>query len=93
MSKFSLRCKVVEVGEVKQITESFKKAEVIGVIEGEYPEHYKFEFPQGKADLVDSILPDTYVTFHFNIGGRKVEKEGKDPMYFTSLNVWKVEAS
>jgi len=90
---FEIRCKVESVGEEQQVTPTFKKVDVIGVIEGEYPEHLKFEFIQDKVELTESILPGTYVTFFFNLRGRKVEKDNGEVMYFTSLTAWKIEAS
>lgn len=90
---YEMRVKVLSIGPVENVTPSFKKREVVGVIEGEYPEYYKFEFVQSKTDVPDSLMEDTYVTIHFNIKGRKVEpqKKGDEPSYFTSLQGWKVE--
>lgn len=93
MSKtFELRVKVLEVGEIEEIGQNgFKKREVIGMIEGEYPDYYKFEFVQNKVDVPEDLLPGTYVNISFNIKGKKVEKDGKD-LYFPTLQAWKVEA-
>lgn len=95
MSKsHDLRVKIDHIGETEEVGQNgFKKREVIGIIEGEYPEHYKFEFIQDKTSLPDTMLEGTYATIHFNIKGRKVEpkKKGEQPMYFTSLQAWKVD--
>lgn len=95
MAKYEMRVKILEVGETENVTEKFAKREVVGMIEGEYPEYHKFEFVQGNVDLPDSLIEGTYATIHFNIKGRKVEskKKGEKPKYFTSLQGWKVEAS
>lgn len=89
---FELRVFVDQVGETVQLSEKFKKRELVGKLEGEYPEHYKFEFVQDKVSLLDDVLEGTYLTISFNLKGRKIEKKGKDPAYFTSLQGWKVEA-
>jgi len=89
---FELRVKLEQVGEVEQVTEKFKKREIFGLLEGEYPEHYKFEFVQDKVDVPEDLIPGSYVTVHFNIKGRKVEREG-DTFYYTSLQAWKVDVS
>lgn len=95
MSKsFDLRVKIDHVGETEEVGQNgFTKREVIGVIEGEYPEHHKFEFIKDKTSLPDNLLEGTYATIHFNIKGRKVEakKKGDPPMYFTSLQAWKID--
>lgn len=91
---FEMRVKIEEICDTVQVTDSFKKREVICVTEGEHPQHFKFEFIQGKVDVPDSFIPGTYATISFNIRGRKVEPkmQGQDPMYFTTLAAWKMEA-
>lgn len=94
MSSFKLRVKIEEIGEVQTLGEgNFTKRDLIGVIDGEYPEHYKFEFIKDKAALLDDLIPNTYVDVFFNIRGRKVDNKKKkgESMYFTSLQAWKVE--
>jgi hypothetical protein len=88
---FELRVLVEEVNDTQQVTEKFKKRELVGKLEGEYPEIYKFEFVQDKVDLLDDILPGTYATISFNLKGKKVEKNGED-LYFTTIQGWKIEA-
>lgn len=90
---FEIRVKVLEIGETQEVgSNGFRKREVIGVVEGEYPDHYKFEFVQDKVDLPDTLIEDSYVNISFNIKGKKVEKPGKDTMYFATLQAWKIEA-
>lgn len=89
---FEMRVKIEEISETVQVTENFKKREVIGIMEGEYPQHFKFEFVQGKVDVPDSFIPGTYATISFNIRGRKVDRVGEEPLYFTTLTAWKMEA-
>ncbi len=87
---YKMRVKIVEVGDVEKVSDSFEKREVVGTIDGEYPEYHKFEFVQGKKDVPEDLLVDGYATIHFNIRGRKVEKD-KKVSYYTSLSGWKVE--
>lgn len=90
----SLRVKAESVGDVIEVgANGFKKRELIGVQEGEYPQHFKFEFTGDKMDLLNDVMEGMYYTIHYNLRGRKVEakEKGKDDMYFTSLNGWKVE--
>lgn len=93
MSKNSMRVKILEVGEKENVTDSFVKREVVGVIEGEYPEYFKFEFIQGNVDVPENLIENTYVTIYYNLKGRKVEskKKGEPAKYFVSLQGWKVE--
>lgn len=91
----SLRVRVLEVKDTVSVgTTGFKKRELIGMIEGEYPEYYKFEFVQDKVTLLDDpiVLEGGYLTIHYNLRSRKVEKEGQEDVYFLSLSGWKIEA-
>jgi len=87
---FELRVKLEEIGETEEFgNNGFKKRELIGLLEGEYAEHYKFEFIKDKVNLLDDLIVGTYASIFFNVKGRKVEKDG-DTFYYTSLQGWKV---
>ncbi len=89
---YQARVKIEEIRDTVTVGQNgFQKREVIGLIEGEYPDHYKFEFIKDKVSLPDDLIVGTYATFHFNLNGKKVSKEGKDDMYFTSLQAWKID--
>lgn len=92
-----MRVKVVSVNETEVVgANGFQKRVLEGKIEGEYPEDFAFEFQKDKCALLDDVLEDTYVTVHYNVRGRKVDKN-KDglplekPMFFVTLVGWKVE--
>jgi hypothetical protein len=92
MASTSMRVRVKKIGNVQEFgANGFKKRELIGVIDGEYPQEFPFEFINDKTSLLDSVLEDSYVTIHYNLRCRKVEKQGKDDMYFLSLSGWKIE--
>ena len=91
-----LRVRVLEVGETEEVgTSGFKKRELIGMIEGEYPQHYKFEFVQDKVALLDEpiVMEGSYLNIHYNLRSRRVESNEKDKpdMFFLSLSGWKIE--
>mgnify|MGYP000897504937 CR=1 FL=1 len=96
-SKNEMRVRVVSVGETEVVgANGFQKRILEGRIEGEYQEDFAFEFVKDKVALLDDVLEDTYVTVHYNIRGRKVDtdKNGvkmEKPMFFVTLNGWKVE--
>jgi single-strand DNA-binding protein len=91
---FELRIRIVEVRSTEIIGEKgFKKREVIGMIEGEYPEYYKFEFVNDNVGVPDDLIESTYATIKFNLKGRKIAgATSKDEdRYFTSLQAWSVD--
>lgn len=91
---FELIAKIVKIGPVQEVSDKFKKREVLAVTEDEYPDYYKFEFIQSKVDVPNDFIEGTWATFYFNLKGRKVEakKKGDPDMYFTTLTGWKMEA-
>lgn len=90
---FEQRVKVIEVNETQEFgANNFKKRTVIGIVEGEYPEEYEFEFIKDKTEIPDDLIIGSYMNFHFNLKGKRVSRDGKPDMFFTTLQAWKVEA-
>jgi len=96
-AKTELRVKVVSIGETQEVgNNGFKKRLMEGVIEGEYPQSFQFEFTKEGVNLLDDVLEDTYVTVAYNLRSRKVteNKAGEpydEPLFFVSLNAWKID--
>ncbi|MCP4550710.1 MAG: DUF3127 domain-containing protein [Bacteroidetes bacterium] len=92
---FEITGKLTEKFETQEITSSFKKREfVIEKTESsggrEFIEVIKFQLSQDKCDLIDPYQPNEEIKIHFNIKGRKWEKEGR-VSYFTNLEAWRIE--
>src|SRR3546814_516693 len=87
-----IKCKVHEVGEEQQVTDTFRKRELI-VQYAENPqfvEHIKFETTNDRVSILDGLSPGDDITVSFNLRGRPwTNKEGVT-MYFNSLVAWKV---
>jgi hypothetical protein len=85
--------KVLSVGKTQQVTEKFKKRDlVIEYAENPtYPEQVKFEANQAGCEKLDELREGDEVTVHFNLKGRAwKDKSGKD-QYFNTLSIWKVD--
>jgi hypothetical protein len=92
---FEINGKLVEKFEIQNVTASFKKREF--VIEKteltggrEFTEIIKFQLTQDRCDLIEPYQLNEEINVHFNIKGRKWEKDGRVG-YFTNLEVWKIE--
>lgn len=88
-----LKGTVIAIGETQQVTEKFKKRDlVVEYAENEkYPEHIKFEASQATCDKLDELRLGDNITVHFNLRGRAwKDKNGKD-QYFNTLNIWKFD--
>src|SRR5690606_23321509 len=84
--------KVHEIGAVQQVTETFKKRDlVIEYAENpQYPEFIKFEATQDRVNLFDNLSSGDEVAVSFNLRGRPwTNKEGVTT-YFNSLVAWRV---
>jgi len=87
-----LKGKVHEIGALQQVSETFKKRDlIIEYAENpSYPEFIRFEAMQDKCSLFDSIKVGDTVDVAFNLRGRPwTDKTGK-VNYFNSLVVWKI---
>lgn len=87
-----IKGKVHEIGHIEQVSDTFKKRQVI--IEyaenPTYPEFIKFEATNDKTALFDALNVGDEVDVTFNLRGRPwTNKEGVTS-YFNSLVIWKL---
>lgn len=88
----SIRVKIIKITDTQEYgSNGFKKRELVGETGGEHSQELLFEFVNDKTDLLDSLLEGSWVTVHYNLRGRRVERDGKETMWFNSLSGWKVE--
>lgn len=83
---------VHEVGPVQQLSETFKKRDLIIMYaeNPEYPEYIKFEALQDKTSLLDELREGDEIEVYFNLRGRPwTDKAGKTS-YFNSLVLWRL---
>lgn len=87
-----IRGKVHEIGQVQNVTETFKKRDLI-VAYAENPqfvEYIRFEATQDRVNIFDSLAIGDEVEVSFNLRGRPwTNKEGVTT-YFNSLVAWRV---
>ena len=90
-----LNAKILVVGEVQQISDKFKKRDLVVEYSDsnpDYKETIKFEMVQDKVELADNFKVGDAVNVHFNLRGRaSVQKDGKTG-YFNSLVIWRLTA-
>lgn len=87
-----IRGKVHEIGATQQVTESFKKRDII-VAYAENPqfvEYIRFEATQDRTSIFDGLTVGEEIEVSFNLRGRPwTNKEGVTT-YFNSLVAWRV---
>ncbi len=93
---FEISGKLIEKYDLQVISDRFKKREfVIEIKEStpngfEYVETIKFQLTQDKCDSLDSVNLSDDITVHFNIKGKRWEKNGQ-VNYFNNLDAWRIE--
>jgi len=85
---------IIRIGELQQVTASFKKVEFVVKLESEYPQEIQFQISQDKADkFIQYNKVGQFVDIDFNLRGRSFLKDG-DPeenrRWFNQLDAWKV---
>jgi len=87
-----IRGKVHEVGQTQQVTESFKKRDII-IAYAENPqfvEYIKFEASQDRVNIFDNLNIGDEVEVSFNLRGRPWTNAQGVTTYFNSLVAWRV---
>lgn len=87
-----IKAKVHEVGAVQQVTDSFKKRDLI-VQYAENPqfvEYIRFEATQDRVNIFDNLAPGEDVEVSFNLRGRPWTNKDGVTTYFNSLVAWRV---
>jgi hypothetical protein len=84
--------KVHEVGQVQQVTDTFKKRDlVIQYAENpQFVEYIKFEATQDRVNLFDNLNAGDDVAISFNLRGRPWTNKDGVTSYFNSLVAWRV---
>jgi len=90
-----IKAKLLEIFEIQQITDTFKKREfVVEYAENpNYPEVIKFELIQDKCELLDKFSSGQEVEVHFNLKGRKWTSPQGEIKYFNTLQAWRILAA
>lgn len=90
-----IKGKVHEVGKTEQVSDTFKKRELIVEYAENptYPEYIKFEALQDKTGLLDAVKVGDDVEVFFNLRGRPwTDKAGKTS-YFNSMVIWRLNVT
>ncbi|MDB5119251.1 MAG: hypothetical protein JWN56_469 [Sphingobacteriales bacterium] len=89
-----IKGKVHEISPVINVSDKFKKREVI--IEyaenPTYPEYLKFEAQQDKVSILDSVKVGDQVEVFFNLKGRPWTNKDGVTTYFNNMIVWRINA-
>ena len=79
------------IGEVSQVTDSFKKRDLVITTEEQYPQHITIQFVQDRCSMLDGRHVGDNVTVGINLRGKEyTPATGGDKKYFNSIDGWKI---
>ena len=80
------------IGEVQEISPTFKKRELVVSTDEQYPQTLSIEFIQDKTDLLNKFEIGQNVKVGINLRGREWEnRQTKEIKYFNSIQGWRIE--
>lgn len=83
-----------EIYPVQEISDKFRKRDiVITDNSSQYEQHIKMQVTQDRCELFDKCNVGDTVNVHYNLRGKQYTKKDGTIDYFTTLEVWKVEAN
>jgi len=90
---YTLKGELKVIGDVQQISESFKKREFVVVdASGQYAQTIMFQAVQDRVDLLNNFKVGDNVEVTFFLRGREWTNPKDGAIrYFNSLDAWKVE--
>ena len=89
---FEVTGKLYRKLEEQVVSDKFRKREfVLEIMDGQYPQHVKFQLVQERTTLIDNLSEGARLKVFFDLTGREFDKGG-EKLYFTNLSCWKIEA-
>ena len=85
--------KIKVIGSIQQVTDSYKKRELVVTTAEQYPQHFLIEFSQDKCDLLNAFQEGQEVKVSINLRGREWVNPQGETKYFNQIQGWKIEAS
>jgi hypothetical protein len=83
--------KIKVINPTKQVSDTFKKRELVITTEEQYPQHILIDFIQDKCSVLDSFNVGEAVTVSINVRGKEYINKNGEVGYFNQLQAWKIE--
>lgn len=82
---------IKKIGDVQNITDTFRKRELVVTTEEQYPQHIMIEFTQDRTNLLDSYNLGDKVSVGINLRGREWTSPQGEVKYFNTIQGWRIE--
>jgi hypothetical protein len=83
--------KIKVINPTKEVSNSFKKREIVVTTNEQYPQHILIDFIQDKCTVLDSYKVGEEVLVSINIRGKEHTTKDGEVKYFNQLQGWKIE--
>jgi len=83
--------KIKVINPTKQVSDSFKKRELVVTTNEQYPQHILIDFVQDKCSVLDSFKVGVDVCVSINVRGKEYTNKDGELSYFNQLQGWKIE--
>lgn len=80
------------IGQTQEVSQTFRKRELVVTTEEQYPQYILIEFHQDKCDVLNSYQVDQQVTVDFNLRGREWVNPQGETKYFNTIQGWRINA-
>jgi hypothetical protein len=83
--------KIKVINPTKEVSDTFKKREMVVTTEEQYPQHIIIDFIQDKCSVLDSYKVGENVRVSINVRGKEHTTKDGEVKYFNQLQGWKIE--
>ena len=81
---------ITEIFDTQEVSDKFKKREVVIKTDDQYPQELLIQFTQTKCEALNTYKVGDSVTIDINLRGRRwTNKEGVDK-FFNTIEGWKI---
>jgi hypothetical protein len=83
--------KIKVINPTKEVSDTFKKRELVVTTQEQYPQHILIDFIQDKCAVLDSYNVGDAVSVSINVRGKEYTNKNGEVSYFNQLQGWKIE--
>lgn len=78
------------IGQTQEVSQSFRKRELVVTTEEQYAQYILIEFHQDKCDLLNNLQIGSQITVSINLRGRSWINPQGEEKYFNTIQGWRI---
>lgn len=83
--------KIKLINLTKEVSDTFKKRELVVTTDEQYPQHILIDFIQDKCSILDSYNIGDNVIVSINVKGKEYTNKNGEISYFNQIQGWRIE--